>query len=384
MLLVSAGLLLRSLWKLTATHPGFDAARTLTVQISPDQATCAQRAACLALYDRLIQRSLGIAGVEAAAVANSVPLDGQAPTIPVDVEGHPKTADNPAPMFWFGAVTSGYFDLMKIPLLAGRLPSPSDGPTSEPVLVISASTARRYWPQGDAVGKHVRQAGNPRWSTIVGVVGDVHHFTLSQSLPNGVAGTLYMPYAQAARENGQIPAAMTLLIRGNPRDSRIRAELAELAAAQDPNVPVGRIEALEDTLSASIASFRAMMLVFLSFAGAAIVLAAVGIYGLMSYWVSQRTYEIGLRVAIGATRTSIVTMILRQGLRVTMAGITTGALLAFVLTRLLEAILYGVAATDLLTFGSAMALILGVAVIATAIPAWRASRIDPVQSLRAD
>lgn len=383
-LLVSAGLMLRSLWKLSATDPGFDPSRILTVQISPEQATCQQRTACLARYDRLIQWATGIAGVESAAVANSVPLDGQAPTIPVDVEGHPKTADHPAPMFWFGAVTPDYFKLMKIPLLAGRLPSQSDGPSSEPVLVISASTAKRYWPNEDAVGKHLRQTGNPRWSTVVGVVGDVHHFTLSQSLPSGVAGTLYMPYAQASRENGQIPAAMTLLVRANSRDSRIRAEIGELAAAQDPNVPVGRIESLEETVSGSIADFRALMQVFLSFAGAAIVLAAVGIYGLMSYWVGQRTYEIGLRVAIGATRTSIVTMILRQGLRVTLSGIITGAVLAFALTRLLEALLYGVGATDLPTFMSAMLLILAVAALATAIPAWRASRIDPVRSLRAE
>ncbi|WP_321472570.1 ABC transporter permease [uncultured Paludibaculum sp.] len=383
-LLVSAGLLLRSLWKLAETDLGFDPARMVTVQISPNQSACAQRTACLALYDRLIQRVRSVGGVEDAAVANSVPLDGQVPTIPGDIEGHPKTVENPAPMLWFGAVSPGYFRMMHTPLLAGRLLSESDGPDSELVVVIPASTAKRFWPNESAIGKHLRQAGAQRWRTIVGVVGDVRQFTLSQSLPAGVAGAVYMPYAQADRTDGQIPAAMTLLAKVAANDSHIQAEIQRLAADQDPNVPVGHIAALEDTVSGSIADFRSMMQVFLSFAGAAILLAAVGIYGLMSYWVSQRAYEIGLRVAIGATRRNIVSMILRQGLRVALYGVLAGLGLALLLTRSLQALLYGVTATDTSTFLAVTVLVLSVAALATVVPAWRATRIDPVRSLRAE
>jgi ABC-type antimicrobial peptide transport system permease subunit len=149
-------------------------------------------------------------------------------------------------------------------------------------------------------------------------------------------------------------------------------------------VLLGQVQSLDDIVSGSIADFRSTMRVFFSFAGAAILLAAVGIYGLMSYWVSQRTYEIGLRVAIGATRRGILSMILAQGMRVALFGVGGGIVAAFLLTRFLAALLYGVAATDLLTFAVVTALVLGVAAVATAFPAWRATRIDPLKSLRAE
>ena len=383
-LLVSAGLLLRSLYKLAAVNPGFDSSHLLTVQISPNQFSCAQRAACIALYDRLLERSGEIPGVTAVAIANSVPLDGQLPTIPVDVEGHPKTSDHPAPMLWLGAVSPDYLRLMRVPLLAGRYLTRADGASSAGVVVIPASTAKHFWPTESAIGKHIKPAGSQKWSTVVGVVGDVHQFTLSNSLPAWVAGVIYVPYAQSEREDGQIPAAMTLVAKVETDNSRVRADIRQLAEGQDPTAPVGRVESLEETASGSIADFRSTMQVFLSFASAAIILAAVGIYGLMSYWVSQRTYEIGLRVAIGATRTRIVGMVLAQGLRVSAYGIVAGIVTASLLTRFLASMLYGVAETDTLTFALVTAVVLGVAVLATAYPAWRATRIDPIKSLRAE
>ena len=157
-----------------------------------------------------------------------------------------------------------------------------------------------------------------------------------------------------------------------------------MAEDQDPNVPVGELQSLDDILSGSIAGFRSTMQVFLGFAGAAKLLAAVGIYGLMSYWVSRRTYEIGLCVAMGATRQGVLAMILTQGLKVTLYGVAGGIVAALLLTRFLAALLYGVAATDVLTFALVIALVLGVAIVATAVPAWRAARIDPLKSLRAE
>jgi putative ABC transport system permease protein len=177
---------------------------------------------------------------------------------------------------------------------------------------------------------------------------------------------------------------MTLVAKVDADNARVRAELRQLAASQDPAVPVGRVESMEDTATSSIADFRSTMQVFLSFASAAIILAAVGIYGLMSYWVSQRRYEIGLRAAIGATRMRIVGMVLWQGLRVSIYGVIAGIVTASFLTRFLAAMLYGVAETDVLTFAAVTGMVLGVAVLATAYPAWRAARIDPIVSLRAD
>jgi len=207
---------------------------------------------------------------------------------------------------------------------------------------------------------------------------------LSQALPAGVDGTLYMPYPQAVLVNGRIPAAMTLLAKVDADSARAARAIEQLARDQNPNVPVGRVRALEDLVSGSIADIRSTMLVFGSFAGAAILLAAVGIYGLMSYWVSQRTYEIGLRIAVGCTRQRILSMILGRGLRLTLYVVAAGTAGALALTRCLSALLYGVGETDVPTFAAVIALVLGVAVLATALPAWRATRIDPIKALRAE
>lgn len=383
-LLLGAGLLLRSVYKLSIVNPGFDPKSMLAVQISPNQSACVQREACVAFYNRLLQRAAGVPGVEQAAVANSVPLDGRVPTTPVDIEGHPKTADFPAPMLWLEAVSPGYLGTMRIPLLAGRYFTDSDGPDATRVLVIPASTAKRFWPSESAIGKHIRLAGSDTWRTIVGVVGDVNHYTLSQGLPTGVAGAVYMPYSQSVLADGLIPVAMTLLIKAETNSPQTAQAIEQLARDQDPNVPVGRVQALQDVVSGSIADIRSTMLVFLSFAGAAILLATVGIYGLMSYWVAQRTYEIGLRVAIGCSRQGILSMILAKGLKLTLYGVTAGILGALILTRFLSALLFGVGTTDLPTFIAVAALVLAVGVIATALPAWRATRIDPIKVLRAD
>jgi predicted permease len=383
-LVVSAGLLIKSLYTLSEVRPGFQPQQILTVRISPNASFCAQRAACVALYDRLLEGARGISGVADAAIATSVPLDAEQPDLPVDVEGHPKSVDYPAPMLWSGAVSPGYIRMLRIPLLAGRNLADADGAKSAAVLLISASTAKRFWPGENPIGKHIKTTGEQQWRTVVGVVGDVRQYSLSKAMPDGIAGAIYLPYAQAVREDGQIPAAMTLLVKARANTGGPAREMRRLAQEQDPNVPVGQVQPLEEVVAGSIANFRATIRVFISFAAAAILLAAIGIYGLVSYWVTQRTYEIGLRVAIGATRGRIVSMVLAQGLRVALYGIAAGVIAALAATRFLASLLYGVGATDPFTFAAVTALVLGVAIAATALPAWRASRIDPIVSLRVD
>jgi putative ABC transport system permease protein len=384
-LVVSAGLLMRSLYQLSEGNPGFQSANVLMVRISPNQSSCAQRPACIALYDRMVQRAKDVSGVTGAALANSVPLDGQEPMLAVDLEGHPKSADHPSPMFWITDITPGYLRMLHIPLLAGRGFTDSDSAKAAPVVLITASTARRFWPGESPIGKHIKSAGEQTWRTVVGVVGDVREYSLAKNLPDFVPGAFYMPYAQAVTDSLQIPAAMTLLVKTGAADSsRIAQQIHALAEEQDPNVPVGEVQSLGDVVAGSIASLRSTIHVFISFAGAAILLAAIGIYGLVSFWVTQRTYEIGVRVAIGASRPRIVSMILAQGLRVALYGLGVGVVAAFALTRFLASLLYGVGATDPLTFATVMAVVLVVAVAATSFPAWRAARIDPVRSLRVE
>ncbi|MGA8599478.1 MAG: ABC transporter permease [Bryobacteraceae bacterium] len=383
-LVVSAGLLIKSLYSLTETNPGFTPSRLLTVRISPNQSSCMNRAACIALYNRLLERARGTLGVADVAIANTVPLDGELPTLPVDVEDHPKSADHPAPVLWFGAVSPDYLRMMRIPLLAGRDFAPSDGEHSSAVVLITAWTAKHFWPSQNPIGKHIKAAGEQQWRTVVGVVGDVRQYSLSKSLPGWLGGAMYMPYPQAVREDGQIPAAMTLLVKAASGSPQLNSEIRALAQQQNPNVPIGRVQLLENIVSGSISDFRSTIKVFLSFAGTAILLAAIGIYGLVSYWVSQRTYEIGLRVAIGATRQRIMSMILAQGLRVAFYGVAAGVVAALILTRFLASLLYGVAATDLVTFVVVTAMVLLVSAAATVFPAWRAARIDPVKSLRVE
>lgn len=383
-LVVSAGLLIKSLYTLSTVDTGFYSGRVLAIRISPNQSACEYRAACVALYDRLLDRASSISGVVDAAIANSIPLDGELPTLAVDVEGHPKSAGHPAPLLWSGAVSSDYLQLMHIPLLRGRAFSRSDSERSARVLLVSESTARHFWPNENPIGKHIKSTDERQWRTVVGVVGDVHQYSLTRGLPAWVPGAMYMPYPQSALQDGQLPAAMTLLVKTAADSSYLQGEIRKLAKDLNPNVPIGRAQALDDVVSGSISDFRATIRVFTAFGGVALLLAVIGVYGLMSYWVTQRTYEIGVRVAIGATRQRILSTVLTQGLRVSLCGICAGVLGALVLTRFLGSLLFGLGATDPVIFAGVTALVLAAAVAATTLPAWRAAQIDPAKSLRVD
>ncbi len=374
LLLLSAGLLMKSLYRLSEGNPGFGPAQVVTLRISANDTSCSQRPACIALYDRVLQSSRNIDGVADAAIANTVPLDTALPTIPVDVEGHPKSVDFPAPVLWAGAVSPGYTRLMNIPLLAGRELTEADSADAPAVLLITPDTARRFWPGENPIGKHLKPTSDSQWRTVVGVVGDVRQYSLAESLPEWMGGAMYMPYAQSVQGDKQIPAAMDLFIKAHPDSNGLRSQLRTLARGAAPDAPAPEVKSMTDIMAASIGDFRSTIHVFMAFAGAAILLAVVGIYGLVSYWVTQRTYEIGLRIAIGATRRRIVSMIFGEGLRVATLGICGGLIAALLVTRFLTSLLYGVGAADPLTFIAVTILLLFVVVAATAVPAWRQPR----------
>jgi predicted permease len=382
-LAVGAGLLVRTLQGLTRADPGFRPEQTLAALVSPNPSTCGERAACVALYESLLERARGLAAVSDVAAANAVPLSGAEPLLPVEMEGHPYVAaENDATLLWAGAVTPAYFRVMRIPLLRGRTFEASDGERTAPVALVSAATARRYWPGEDPIGKRVRVMWDDYWRTVVGVVGDVRQYHLSGRAPDGVGGAMYMPYPQSTALNRRIPTAMVLLLRSSVDPSEVGTRVRGLLASVNPDVPVGEVRAMESVVSSSVSEPRSMMWLFAVFAGTALLLAAIGTYGVVSYSTEQRTYEIGVRVAMGAGRGDIFRLVLGQSLRLVLVGLGLGILAALVLGRALAGFLYGVGPADPLTFAATGALLVATALLAGYMPGRRAARTDPTAALR--
>jgi predicted permease len=384
-LTVGAGLLIRTLWGLTQVDPGFRPEQTLTVRVSSNPATCQVRSACVALYDELLRRAEGMSGVADVAAANALPLSGEQPLLPVEMDGHPLVVTEAvAPLLWAGAVTPAYFRLMRIPLLQGRSLDDSDGERTAPVVVVSAATARRYWPDENPIGKRIRVVWDKDWRTVVGVVGDVRQYTLSGRAPVEITGALYMPYPQAVALDRQIPRSIALFVRSSAEPSEIAARLRTLVASVNPDVPVSDVRRLDAVVASSVSEPRSMMWLFAGFAGCALLLAAIGTYGVVSYSTAQRTYEIGVRVAIGATRGDILGLVMGQSLRLVLVGLALGVVAALVFGRTLSSFLYGVSPNDPVTFAVVVGLLVLTALSAGYLPGRRAAATDPVRALRAD
>jgi putative ABC transport system permease protein len=341
----------------------------------------------LAFYEQLLARAREIPGVTYAAAANALPLGPEIPILPLEVEGQPlRPADKSAPLAWAGAVTPAYFELLAIPVIRGRAFTEADGEGTEPVVMVSASTATLLWPGEDPVGKHVRAVFEDRARTVVGVVADVRQFDLAGTIPGFVrdGGCLYMPYPQAVAITRRIPEAMSLLLRTWAPTGRVASDVRGLVARLNPNVPVGEVRPLEDLVAGSTADSRSLVIVFAAFGATALLLAAIGIYGVVSYSTAQRTYEIGVRLALGATRRSVFRMTLGQGLRLALGGLGVGTLAALGATRTLNAFLYGTTPSDPATFAAVAVLLLAVALVAAFVPARRAATIEPRSALRVD
>ena len=285
---------LSQLWR-SAVDPGFRPEHT--------PASCQARPACVALYDDLLRRVKEMGGVADVAAASALPLSGDQPLLPVEMEGHP-LVDGVAPLLWAGAVTPSYFQVMHVPLLQGRTFDDSDGEGTGYVVMVSAATARRYWPGEDPVGKRIRVVWDRDWRTVVGVVGDVRQYALSGRAPAEITGALYMPYPQSVALNRQVPRAMALLARSQGDPSPVAARMRSLVTSVAPDVPVSEVRSLEGLVSTSVSEPRGMMWLFAAFAGCALLLAAIGTYGVVSYSTAQRTYEIGASPSARAAATS--------------------------------------------------------------------------------
>jgi predicted permease len=383
-LLVSgAGLLIRSLWALSHVNPGFHSDNVLTARITPNQNFCADQGRCFSFYRDLLREVRALPGVNEASLINTLPLNGRLQKRSSNVENYVATPEKPEPLFWLNTVSPGYFNSMRIPILSGREFNEADTTGNPRSIIISAETARRYFPAQDAVGKHIRLVGEEDWATIVGVANDVRAYDLRRNLPEWIDGMVYVPYGPGAtREDGSVPAEMTLVLRSSSAAPQLEQSIRSIATALNPEAPVSEVKAMPQILSGETAAPRAIASLFAAFAALALVLGIIGIYGVISFFVGQRTREIGIRIAMGAQRRDILRIVINEGLTLTVIGIVVGLGASLALTRFLAAFLYGVSATDPLDFAAVAALFAIVALAASYIPARRAMRVDPLTALR--
>jgi predicted permease len=384
-LMIGAGLLITSLWLLSHTDPGCRSENILSVEVSPDKFFSKDRAQCLSFYDELLHRVSSRPGVESVAAINSLPLSGDSPVLPLAVEDYrPGEAEAQSPLVWGGAITRGYIETMGIPLLQGRTFTDDDRVDTVGVVLVSASTANRFWPRQDPLGRRLRLVWEKEWRSVVGVVADVKQYGLDQSRPTYLSGEIYMPYSQAVVGRGKFPASMNLIVHTTGDPVALRQDVKTTVAGLNPNVPVGEPRTMKQIIASSISTPNSTTWLFSTFSALALLLGAVGVYSLISYSVAGRTHEIGVRMALGATGKDVLKMIVGQGLGLTLMGIGFGLAAALVLTRFLASLLYNVKPIDPLSFIIAPVVLIITALLATYLPARRATKIDPMVALRAE
>jgi len=376
-LLIGCGLMLRAFWKLQEVHTGLHPDNVITMRVSLPSGTYTDAAKITDFWTRLEGRLTSLPGVQSAAL-----VSGLAPLRPpnmndTDIEGFVTTKDGPIPnVDFYQAVSKDYFAAMGIRLMDGRLFDDRDVQDAPQVIIINKAMAQTFWPNQNPVGRHIKSGGAKEWCTIIGVVDDVKNAGLDRP-----AGTeLYLPYRQP---QGQGNTDMYVVMRaqgGDPRSlaGEVRQQMNEI----DPSLPLADVRLMEDVLSRAQARPRFLTLLLTLFSIVALAIATVGIYGVVSYSVERRTKEFGLRMVLGAQSGDVLGLVMKQGAGMIAIGVGVGLILAFFFTRLMASLLFGVTPTDLGTFASVTALLFGVAMAACYIPARRATRVDPIQTLR--
>ena len=370
-LLVGSGLLIRSFIHILGVDPGFDPKHVITARVrtSFDRADRDKR---YAFYHQLVQRLSALPGVQSASAGWPLPMSTNHGDVAFNIAGRP-VAKGDEPSESVNVAMSGYFETMRIPLVSGRFLGEQDGVKGAPTILINQALARKYFPAENPLGKYIQlRVPDDPVREIVGVVGDVRQGGLTTSLDP----QLYLPYAQAVITDPYL----AIRTAGDPLalQGALRAAVRDL----DKSAPVYQVSTLEDYISKSVAQPRFQTFLFACFAGIALILATIGLYGLLSYMVVQRTLEIGLRMALGAQRTDVLGLIARRGLALALIGVAAGVVIAVVMTRLLAGMLYGIRPTDPLTFAATAVVFLLVSIVASSMPAYRAARMDPMKTLR--
>jgi putative ABC transport system permease protein len=374
-LLAAAGLMVRTIGNLLAIDPGFASSEVLSAQVSlPARYEAQQRAV---FYGQVEERVRAVPGVVNAAFTYSLPVEGSNWNSIFLVEGQPVPARADLPSAAFTPVTAAYFDTMGIRLLRGRGFQPGDTESAPRVTVVNESFARRFWPDGDALGKRIKQ-GWPEdktpWREIVGVVNDVK----TARIDRPAAIQAYLPMAQ------EPVAFAALVVRAAGDPAALPASVDAAIHEIDRNLPVYDVRTLDQVIGAGVGQQRLLMVLLLGFGGLALLMAAIGVFGVTAHTVAQRRHELGVRMALGADRGRVLRMVVSQELRVCAVGIAVGLVGALAATGLLRNLLFGIAPRDPATIGGVTALLIAVTALACYLPARRATRVDPVAALKCE
>jgi predicted permease len=375
-LLIGAGLLISSFLHLRKLDPGFRADHLLTMKVDLSEVKYPDRDRRAAFFDEVIRQVRALPGVQSAAVANNLPLTYNGDSMTISIEGLADPPPGQQPDVIYRVIGPGYFATMGIQIVGGRDFTDQDKGDSRDVVVISEKTARHFWPGDDPIGKRLKpgsSASNSPWREVIGVVKDVRQNDL-------IAPTkmeMYLNYRQLKN----IPAN-ALVVRTTIDPMSLAGSVRNAIWSVDKDQAVADIDTMDHILAEAVARQRFSMFLLGFFAVVALLLASVGIYGVMSYSVAQRTREIGIRMALGARRADVLQMTVKQGLKLVGAGMLLGVVAAFILTRVMATLLYGITATDPITFGGISVVLLAVAILASYIPALRATKVDPIVALR--
>ncbi|HZS07632.1 MAG TPA: ABC transporter permease [Blastocatellia bacterium] len=378
-LLIGAGLLLRSFLRLQDVNPGFRPEHLLTAQISLPQARYAEDQKIIAFHQQLLNRLQNLPGVEAAGISMSLPPNLLQISNPFGIEGRPLQPGQARPLAEEMTISPDYFRALGVPLLRGRFFTDADREGAPQVMIINEAMARRYFPNEDPVGRRL-QTGDPNpnspWETIVGVVGNVKYTGLdAEETP-----TMYVPYTTPGWVSWS--RTMYLVVRTTGEPLALAPLVRREVQALDRDLPVADLRAMEQVIYQSITEPRFRTLLTGLFAAVALLLATVGIYGVISYVVAERTHEIGIRMALGARGPDVLRLVVGQGMKLALSGVAIGLAASFLLTRLMKGLLFGVSAADPVTFITVALLLAIIALLACWIPARRATRVDPLVALR--
>lgn len=378
LLVVCATLLVRSFSAMRSVQLGFDPSHVIAARVTPPQGSYRDSNRVTALYDALRQRLTVLPNVRSVGVSDKLPFAQVVWGIALRVQGQYEDNKHALPAIGhYLQVTPGYFQAMQIPILRGRDFTDADRSGQPYVAIVSQSVARRYWPNGDAVGQRIGAPWDSPWLTVIGVVPD----TKQDSLRDTSTTSVYSPWAQSTL---RYQSEMWVVVRSTGEPMPLAASIRSVVRDLDRCVAVSDIRTMDTILSDSVQKTRFTVLLVGAFALAALLLGAIGIYGVMSYLVGQRMQEMGIRIALGASASGVIALVVARAARLAAVGACIGLLTALFATRWLGVLLYGISATDPLTFVFVPVLFLGVAVLASYAPAYRATRVDPVRALRAE